>query len=188
MKRQTSIKDPTDLLVAVLLVTLAATILTGCGSEAAQGPPPAPAVSVAEVVARTVSSSEEFTGRVEAAETVAIRPRVGGYIQRVRYDEGREVAKGDVLFVIDQRPYRAELARAEAELARARAQASLARSEAARAATLLEAQAISREEYDRLVGADAQVSAGVSTTAWSAPTRRSAPACAPRRPPSKWRG
>ena len=161
MKRQTSIKDPMELLAAVLLVTLAATLLTACGSDASQGPPPAPAVSVAEVVTRDVNSSEEFTGRVEAAETVAIRPRVAGYIQRVRYDEGREVAKGDVLFVIDQRPYRAELARAEAELARARAQASLARSEATRAGTLLEAQAISQEEYDRSIGADAQVKAGV---------------------------
>ncbi len=161
MKLQNTRRDPYGILVALLLVTLAATILTACGSDASQGPPPAPAVSVAEVVTRDVNASEEFTGRVEAAETVAIRPRVAGYIQRVRYNEGREVAKGDVLFVIDQRPYRAELARAEAELARARAQAGLARSEATRAGTLLEAQAISQEEYDRSLGADAQVKAGV---------------------------
>jgi multidrug efflux system membrane fusion protein len=173
MKRQSTRHDPLELLAAALLITLAATILTACGSDASQqGPPPAPAVSVAEVVTREVNSSEEFTGRVEAAETVAIRPRVSGYIQRVRYGEGREVAKGDVLFVIDQRPYRAALARAEAELARARAQAALAHSEAVRARTLLDAQAISQEEHDQLIAADAQVAAGVQAAAAAAEMAR----------------
>jgi multidrug efflux system membrane fusion protein len=164
MKRKSTDRNPYEYLAALLLVTLAATILTGCGSEAAEhgGMPPPPAVSVAEVLARDVNSSEEFTGRVEAAETVVIRPRVGGYIQRVRYDEGREVKKGDVLFVIDQRPYRAELARAQAEAARARAQATQAQSEKARAKTLLEVQAISQEEYDRMISNDAQFEAGVN--------------------------
>jgi multidrug efflux system membrane fusion protein len=151
-------------LAALMLVTLAATILAGCGSQANEhgAMPPPPAVSVAQVLSREVSSSEEFTGRVEAAETVVIRPRVAGYIQRVRYDEGAEVKKGDVLFVIDQRPYRAELARAEAEAARARAQATQAQSEKARAKTLLEVQAISQEEYDRLISNDSQFEAGVN--------------------------
>jgi multidrug efflux system membrane fusion protein len=155
---------PYGILAALMLVTLAATLLTGCGSQAneAGAMPPPPAVSVAEVLSREVSSSDEFTGRVEAAETVVIRPRVAGYIQRVRYDEGREVKKGDVLFVIDQRPYRAELARAEAEAARARAQATQAQSEKARAKTLLEVQAISQEEYDRLISNDSQFEAGVN--------------------------
>jgi len=165
MKSQaTTRRDPYEILAALLFITLAATILTACGSEASQhsGMPPAPAVSVAQVLTRDVNSSDEFTGRVEAAETVAIRPRVSGYIQRVRYNEGREVAKGEILFVIDQRPYRAALARAQAELARARAQAAQARSEKARANMLLEAQAISQEEYDRLISNDAQFEAGVS--------------------------
>jgi membrane fusion protein, multidrug efflux system len=82
------------------------------------------------------------------------------------------VAKGDVLFVIDQRPYRAELARAQAEAARARAQAALATSEKARARTLLEAQAISREEYDRLIAADAQYEAGVNAAQAAVETAR----------------
>lgn len=165
-------KRHSHILAALAMATLAATFLTACGSDASEGPPPAPAVSVAEVVSRNVTGSEEFTGRVEAAETVAIRPRVAGYIQRVRYAEGREVAKGDVLFVIDQRPYRAALARAEAELARARAQATLARSEMARARTLLEAQAISREEHDQLIANDAQVAAGVQAAGAAAEMAR----------------
>ena len=154
--------DAMSALAGLLFTVLAAVLLTACGSDAAMGPPPAPAVSVAEVVSRDINSSEEFTGRVEAAETVVVRPRVAGYIQRVRYDEGREVKKGDVLFVIDQRPYRAELARAEAEAARARAQATQAQSEKARAKTLLEVQAISQEEYDRMISNDAQFEAGVN--------------------------
>ena len=156
--------DPLPALAGLLLAALAGVLLTACGTGAAQqpsGPPPAPAVSVAAVVARGVNTWDEFTGRVEAAETVAIRPRVAGYIQEVRFSDGHEVRKGEVLFVIDQRPYRAELAGAEAELARARAQATLARSEVARARALLEARAISQEEHDQRIAADAQISAGV---------------------------
>lgn len=159
MKHTRTSDSSMTVLAAVLLVTLAATVLTACGgTNAAEAPatPPAPQVSVAEVVSRDVNGWDEFTGRVEAAETVAIRPRVSGYIQQVRYTEGHEVRKGDVLFVIDQRPYRAELARTEAELARARAQAALAVSEARRGKALLEARAISQEEHDRLVANEAQ--------------------------------
>ena len=146
--------------VAVLLTPL---LLSACGSDASGNlaPPPAPTVSVAEVLAREVNLWDEFTGRVEAVETVEVRPRVDGYIQEVRFDEGREVNKGDVLFVIDQRPYRAALARAEADLARARAQAELARTEVARARKLLKSRAISQEEHDRRIASDAEVKAGV---------------------------
>jgi multidrug efflux system membrane fusion protein len=163
MKRKEEEFGPLKAMAGLLAVALVAAILTGCGTDAAQseGPPPAPAVSVAEVVARDVGSWEEFTGRVGAVETVEIRPRVAGYIQQVRYTEGSEVRKGDVLFVIDQRQYRAALAGAEAELARARAQAELARSEVGRAQRLLEARAISQEEHDQRVAADAQIRAGV---------------------------
>jgi membrane fusion protein, multidrug efflux system len=156
--------DPLPALAGLLLAALVGVLLTACGSAASEhagGPPPAPAVSVAAVVTRDINSSDEFTGRVEAAETVAIRPRVAGYIESVRFTEGHEVRKGDVLFVIDPRPYRAELQRAEAELARARAQAALARSEVARAKALLEARAISQEEHDQRIAADAQIAAGV---------------------------
>jgi multidrug efflux system membrane fusion protein len=94
-------------------------------------------------------------------EAVQIRPRVAGVIDEVRFTEGHEVEPGDVLFVIDQRPYRAELARAEAELEAARAQVAPARSEAARARTLFEKRNISQEVLDQRVAAEAQVAAGV---------------------------
>lgn len=150
-------------IAGLLIVALAAVVLTACGTSAAEpaGGPPPPAVSVAAAVLRAVHASEEFTGRIEATDVVEIRPRVAGYIHRVNYREGSEVRKGDVLFVIDPRPYRAELSRAEAERTRAEAQSELARSEVARARKLLEARAISQEEHDQRIAADAQTRANV---------------------------
>lgn len=136
--------------------------LTGSYSHAqAPAAPPAPEVSVAEVLARDVTQWDEFTGRVEATQTVEIRPRVGGYIERINFAEGKDVRRGDVLVVIDQRPYRAELARAAAELERARSEADLARSQVARADKLVEARAISHEEHDQRVAAANQAVANV---------------------------
>jgi multidrug efflux system membrane fusion protein len=141
-------------------------LLAGCRLDAAEEPapagmPPPPQVSVAEVVVRQVHQWDEFTGRIEAAETVDIRPRVSGYIEEVRYRDGAEVSRGDVLFVIDPRPYRAELARAEAELARAQAQYELARGEMERGRKLLGTSAISKELYDQRIAASSQSRAGV---------------------------
>lgn len=125
--------------------------LAGCGSQAAPnaGMPPPPEVSVANVLSKSVHQWDEFTGRVAAVETVELRPRVSGYVQRVAYAEGQEVRKGDLLFSIDPRPYRAALDRAQAELERARADARLAQAQDARAQTLIEAKAISREEFEQ---------------------------------------
>ncbi|KAF1687095.1 efflux RND transporter periplasmic adaptor subunit [Pseudoxanthomonas taiwanensis] len=129
---------------------LALAVLAGCsGGQAAEQAPPPPEVGVAEVPVRPVSQWDEYSGRIEAVETVELRPRVSGYIEKVNYREGQEVKKGDVLFVIDDRSYRAELARAEAALRRARAQAELARSEAERARRLVEEQAIATETYEQ---------------------------------------
>ncbi|MGH6884493.1 MAG: efflux RND transporter periplasmic adaptor subunit [Geminicoccales bacterium] len=150
------------LLAALAIVILGVAALAACTGEAAPGAPmPPPAVSVAPVLVQEVARWDEYTGRVEAVETVDLKPRVSGYIERVNYTEGQEVAEGDVLFVIDQRPYRAALARAEADLARARAQAGLAQTEAARARKLAEQRAISTEELDQREAAVAQARAEV---------------------------
>jgi multidrug efflux system membrane fusion protein len=123
--------------------------------------PPPPEVSVAKVISKAVSPWDEFTGRVSAVETVELRPRVSGYVERVAYQEGSEVHQGDLLFVIDQRRYRAALDRASAELERARSEARLADTEYRRAETLLAAKAISREEFDARRAAHAQGNAQV---------------------------
>src|SRR3546814_14466883 len=97
-----------------------------------------------------------FNGRVTAVESGQLRPRVSGYVQRVAFDEGQEVKKGDLLFVIDPRPYQAALDQAQAQLQRARAEAKLAQAQDARAQTLIEAKAISREEFETRKAASAQ--------------------------------
>jgi membrane fusion protein, multidrug efflux system len=139
-----------------------ALLASGCSNPAAsQAAPPAPEVSVAQVLVRSVRQWDEFTGRVAAVETVDLRPRVSGYIEKVAYTEGQQVKENDLLFVIDQRPYRASLAHARADLARARSEAQLAASQAARAKSLVAVNAISREESDTRVAAVAQGDAAV---------------------------
>ena len=152
--------------IAVVLAVGAALTLTGCGSNAsaqAAAAPPPPQVDVAQVVAKQVTEFDEFTGRFEAVERVEIRPRVSGYIASRNFAEGREVQKGDVLFVIDPRPYEADYKHAKAQLDQARSQSVLAKSERERATKLLQSHAISQEEYDtRAAGleqADANVEA-----------------------------
>jgi len=139
----------TPRLLTLALAAALSVMLAGCGSHAAEksGPPPAD-VNVAPVVSKEVRQWDEFTGRIAAVESVELRPRVSGYIERVAFKEGQEVKKGDLLFVIDQRPYQAQLAQAQAQLERARSDAKLAHSQNARAEALIAAKAISREDFD----------------------------------------
>ncbi|HVS22903.1 MAG TPA: efflux RND transporter periplasmic adaptor subunit, partial [Gammaproteobacteria bacterium] len=92
----------------------------------------------------------EFTGRLEAVENVAVRPRVGGYVESVAFVEGAHVSQGALLFQIDARPFEAEVDRLTAERDRARAELDVARSYSERARRLLAQNATSREETERL--------------------------------------
>jgi len=134
--------------------------------------PPPPAVSAAAVVSKSVTYWDEFSGRVTAIDNVEIRPRVGGYIDSVKFKEGDEVKKGDVLFVIDRRPFQAQASRAEAELVRARTQAELARTQADRAKKLLEGRVISQEEFDQRIAAGAEADAAVRAASAAADAAR----------------
>jgi RND family efflux transporter MFP subunit len=152
--------------VTVLLPALAAAALTfflqGCSSEATPvAAAPAAQVSVASALERDVQEWDEFTGRLEAVESVEVRPRVTGYIESVNFAEGSIVKKGDLLFVIDPRPYRAELAKAEAELARAIARSDLTATDVQRSEKLLDIKAVSREEYDQRINAQRESQASV---------------------------
>lgn len=133
--------------------------LAGCGdpAEAQGGPPPAAPVSVVPAVQRTVSDSEEFSGRLEASEFVELRPRVAGTIDQVHFTDGALVKKGQLLFSIDARGFAADVARAESQLAAVNARAELAQIELKRAQTLVDAKAVSRQEFD-------QLSSGARTT------------------------
>ncbi|WP_299579947.1 efflux RND transporter periplasmic adaptor subunit [uncultured Microbulbifer sp.] len=136
------------------LLGLSALVLAGCGTDKPSGQmPPPPAVEIAQVSTEATTLWRSFTGRVVAPETVALRPRVSGYIDRVSFTEGALVERGDVLFTIDQRPYKARLRAAEADLQRVRSQVSFSEKQAKRAQQLLSSKAISREEYDRRLSA-----------------------------------
>jgi len=143
---------------------LAALLVSGCARNVAaqQQAAPLPQVTVAAAVSRKVTEFDEFTGRFEAVERVEVRPRVSGYISSVNFTDGNEVKKGDVLFVIDPRPYAAERDKARAQLAQARSQLALAKSERERATKLLGQHAISQEEFDTRTAGNEQAQASVA--------------------------
>jgi RND family efflux transporter MFP subunit len=133
-----------------LLVGMAA-ILQACAPAKSQTAPPPPAtVEVAPVLFKPLRQWDEFTGRLEAVDSVDVHPRVGGFIDTVAFKEGARVRRGQVLFQIDPRPFQAEVAKAEAELERARARAALAEADAARGQRLMDQNAVSQGEYERL--------------------------------------
>src|SRR5579863_5925952 len=110
------------------LLAVAGCSKSGAGAQSA----PLPQVNVAQVVERRVKDWDEFTGRFQAVESVEIRPRVSGYIDEVAFKEGGQVKRGDLLFVIDPRPYQAEYDRAAADLKRYKTALDLARIESVR--------------------------------------------------------
>jgi membrane fusion protein, multidrug efflux system len=136
---------------SLLLVPLAvAGLVAACTRTAAQqAPPPPPQVTVASVIERDVTEWDEFTGRLQAVDSVEIRPRVSGYVSAVRFSEGATVRKGDLLFLIDPRPFQTDVDRLQAELSRAQATVRRANSELERAERLRGENAISNEEHDR---------------------------------------
>jgi RND family efflux transporter MFP subunit len=138
----------------------AALAVGGCGNSGrgAAAPPP-PQVSVAKVLERPVKDWDEFTGRMQAVETVEIRPRVSGYIDRVAFTEGSQVKRGDLLFVVDPRPYKADADRAAADLQRFKTSLELARIELTRVQRLKDTGAVSQEELDERMSTVAQAEA-----------------------------
>jgi multidrug efflux system membrane fusion protein len=128
---------------------ICAMALSSCNEAAsAEGSPPAADVDVAAVVVKKIRYWDEFNGRISAINSVDLRPRVTGYIDKVAYRDGQVVRRGDLLFTIDPRPYQAALESAEARLERAKAIEAVAKIRNERALALLRTQAISKEEGD----------------------------------------
>ena len=143
----------------VLPGVVAAVLVAGCGGGGPPGGPPPTAVSVARVVERSITEWDEFTGRIEAVESVALQPRVSGYIDKIHFTEGAVVAEGDLLVSIDDREFRANVAAQRADVVRAETRLELAVKESARAEKLVAAKAISAEEFDQRTGEARQAEA-----------------------------
>src|SRR3954463_15364499 len=119
------------------LAVMGCALLVGCGKAGSKPAPPiTPTVSVAQPIPRKVNEWDEFTGRLASPETVEVRARVSGYIDKIHFKEGSDVKQGDLLVTIDQRPYQATVDRLKADLGAARARAELARAEAKRGESL----------------------------------------------------
>jgi RND family efflux transporter MFP subunit len=121
--------------------------VTGCG-KSAPPPQPPPSVGVAHPLVQTIVEWDEYTARLSAIQSVEVRARVSGYLQSIHFADGTVVAAGDLLFVIDPRPYEAVLNRSKADLVLAEARLDLARKDLARAEFLVKSRAISQEEAD----------------------------------------
>jgi multidrug efflux system membrane fusion protein len=121
-------------------------------------------VTVAEVIHRPLREWQEFSGRLQAVNTVEIRPRVSGYVDRVAFEDGARVKKGQLLFKIDPRPFQAEVDRLVAERTRSVSDLDLAKANRARSERLISAHAISREEYERQVAAETSAQGALGST------------------------
>jgi multidrug efflux system membrane fusion protein len=134
-------------------------VFSGVGHSRTKPQPTAnaalPEVSVAEVIHRPLREWQEFSGRLQAPNTVELRPRVSGYVDRVTFTDGARVKKGQLLFQIDPRPFQAEVERLVAERTRSVSDLQLAKANRARADRLISANAISREQYEQQVAAEA---------------------------------
>jgi multidrug efflux system membrane fusion protein len=136
-------------LLTIAAFAVGSLILVDC-KKADSGKTAAPLpVNVVSVVEKEVNEWDEFTGRLEAVESVEIRPRVSGYITQIHFEAGAIIKKGDLLYVIDPRPYQADFDRAAAEVDRMDAQLKLAQIELNRAKELRDKNTISASEFDQ---------------------------------------
>jgi membrane fusion protein, multidrug efflux system len=132
------------------LIVLLAVTLSGCGDKPPQqAAAAAPPVTVAQPTKRTVTDWDEFTGRFEAVEEVQVRARVGGFVTSVEFRDGAFVNTGDLLYVIDPRPFEAVAEQADGQLSDARARAELGKRELDRALRLNETQAVADSIVDQ---------------------------------------
>jgi multidrug efflux system membrane fusion protein len=140
---------------------LAALVACSRSQAAPATMPPPPQVSVAKVEVRKIQDWHDFTGRLEAVNSVDLRPRVSGHIEAVRFLEGARVKKDQVLFQIDSRAFREEVNRLSAELRRSESQLALARSNLQRGKRLLDEGATTSGEMDQLHAAEAGAAASL---------------------------
>jgi membrane fusion protein, multidrug efflux system len=136
------------LVVSAILLAIA-NLLAGCDSKpAASAAPSPPPVTVAHPLQKAVTEWNEFTGRFSAVEAVEVRARVSGFIDSIHFKDGQIVKQGDLLFVIDPRPYRLAVEQSTADVERAKARFDLATLDLERAGQLVRNQTLTEREFD----------------------------------------
>ncbi len=163
-----SLPRPAVSVAAAVPVLALALALAGCGQPTAQqqGAPPPPQVTVASPEARTVTDTDEYVGRFIAIDEVNVRARVSGYLDKIGFTDGQMVKEGDVLFTIDQRPFKIAVDQAQANLAQAKANLDFTKADLERARTLLEdktSNAISKQAFDQRTQAERTAAAVVQS-------------------------
>lgn len=144
-------------------------LLAGCDGKpaASTNPPPPPSVTVSKPIQKSITEWDEYTGRFEALKTVDVRARVSGFIDSIHFKDGQIVKEGDLLFVIDQRPYKLAVDQAKSDLERAKAKLEIATADVERATPLIKNQTLTAREFDtrRSTQRDAAGAVGASEAA-----------------------
>ena len=149
-------------LIAAPLALLAAGATLANKDAPAPVAPPLPIVTVAQPLVGQVNEWDDYVGRFEASQTVEVRPRVSGAVIAVHFTDGAVVKKGQLLFTLDPRPFAAALAEARAGLAGAQSELALANADLGRANRLLDVEAVSKSDVDRLQARVRAASAAVA--------------------------
>jgi membrane fusion protein, multidrug efflux system len=153
--------SPLRLLAGTFLILA----LAACNEQSTQkGPPPAPPVTIAAPVKRSVIEREEYVGRFVAVNSVEIRARVSGYLEKIHFEDGQLVQAGALLFTVDPRPFQNTLDQAKGVLAQARAQLALATADLGRAEKLIKDKTISEQQFDQRVQAQKSAQASVASS------------------------
>jgi membrane fusion protein, multidrug efflux system len=149
----------------LLSVFITASLLVGCDNKPpATAVPPAPSVTVARPVQKLITEWDEYTGRFAAVETVEVRVRVSGFIDSIHFNEGQMVNRGDLLFIIDRRPYEIAVAQAKADVERAQAKLEVASLDVQRATPLVRSQSLTEREFDTRKAAERDAAGQVGST------------------------
>jgi len=149
--------------VAALSIAAAFLALAGCGESQKQGSaPPPPTVTVAKPTERTVVDQDEYVGRFVAVDTVEIRSRVSGYLSEIHFTDGQLVKKGDLLFVIDHKPFQIALDQMRANLAQARANLAFTEADLARGQELVRNKTLTEQVFDQRKQAKSVAEAAVA--------------------------
>ena len=145
------------------LLLLSAAAIAGCGQGQQQSAaPPPPTVTVARPAQRTVTDQDEYVGRFVAVDSVEVRSRVSGYLSQIHFTDGQMVKKGDLLFVIDHRPFQIALDQMRANLAQARANLAFTEADLARGRELAQNRTITEQTFDQRKQAKSVAEASVT--------------------------